>query len=188
MQSQAINWYCVYSSTNWNLTTTLRNRFENALIYFIDVICINLFPIFTAEHVHLNLFPLSIIAIFIRISEYTAGPLSRTSIQLCGYLISNQCLCSLIYSVLDNVPDLHITDGTIHNETITGSMNANAKLLSELTPPVTPDSAPMSIGNSPNFKQQTTFLSSDADTGLLLNKKVCYFIYLNEPSFRSLLW
>lgn len=39
-----------------------------------------------------------------------------------------------------------------------GSLGMNSKLLSDLTPPVTPDSTPMSIGNSPNFKQQTSFL------------------------------
>lgn len=57
-----------------------------------------------------------------------------------------------ILSALDDMPcDLNNTDGT--NDTLT-----NAKLLSNLTPPVTPDSTPMSIGNSPNFKHQTSFL------------------------------
>lgn len=41
-----------------------------------------------------------------------------------------------------------------NDATLTGNLSANAKLLSDLTPPVTPDSTPMSIGNSPNFKQQ----------------------------------
>lgn len=46
-----------------------------------------------------------------------------------------------------------------NTETPTGgsSLSANSKLLSDLTPPITPDSTPMSIGNSPNFKQ-TSFL------------------------------
>lgn len=42
--------------------------------------------------------------------------------------------------------------------TLMSNLNANTKLLSDLTPPVTPDSTPMSIGNSPNFKQQPQFL------------------------------
>lgn len=47
----------------------------------------------------------------------------------------------------------------------TGNLSANSKLLSDLTPPVTPDSTPMSIGNSPNFKQQP-------QSFLLLNQNV----------------
>lgn len=81
-------------------------------------------------------------------------------------------------SVLDDVPDLHVTGGTIHNETITGNLNANAKLLAELTPPVTPDSAPMSIGNSPNFKQQPTFLTTNANISRsIIPKKVCICVW-----------
>lgn len=40
------------------------------------------------------------------------------------------------------------------NDALTNNLSANSKLLVDLTPPVTPDSTPMSIGNSPNFKQQ----------------------------------
>lgn len=45
------------------------------------------------------------------------------------------------------------------------NLSANSKLLSDLTPPVTPDSTPMSIGNSPNFKHQP-------QSFLLLNQNV----------------
>lgn len=63
-----------------------------------------------------------------------------------------------IISVLDDAPcDLNITDGT--NDAL-----ASAKLLSDLTPPVTPDSTPMSIGNSPNFKHQSSFLLNARNT------------------------
>lgn len=39
------------------------------------------------------------------------------------------------------------------------------------TPPVTPDSTPMSLGNSPNIKQQPTFLAV-ARKGLPNNRDV----------------
>lgn len=72
-------------------------------------------------------------------------------------------------SVLSNVPDLDVSSGQLTDELAGGNntTTANAKLLSDFdTPPVTPDSTPMSIGNSPNFKQQPAFMSS------VLNKTV----------------
>lgn len=58
-----------------------------------------------------------------------------------------------------------VASETINDATLTGNLSANAKLLSDLTPPVTPDSTPMSIGNSPNFKQQP-------QSFLLLNQSI----------------
>lgn len=47
------------------------------------------------------------------------------------------------------------TETSSNDATLTAAnLSATSKLLSDLTPPVTPDSTPMSIGNSPNFKQQ----------------------------------
>lgn len=64
-----------------------------------------------------------------------------------------------IYSALDeNVPNPRDSGNEANNDvTLVGSLGTT-KLLSDLTPPVTPDSTPMSIGNSPNFKQQPSFL------------------------------
>lgn len=41
--------------------------------------------------------------------------------------------------------------------TFPANTTPSSKLLSDLTPPVTPDNTPMSIGNSPTFKNQTLF-------------------------------
>lgn len=71
-----------------------------------------------------------------------------------------------ILSTLNDVPDdrKHFDDGTNYDETIivteTGPNNSKLLLTSHLTPPVTPDSTPMSIGNSPNFRQQTSFMTA----------------------------
>lgn len=63
-----------------------------------------------------------------------------------------------IFRALDrNIPNGSDNEANA-DETLVGSLGTNSKLLSDLTPPVTPDSTPMSIGNSPNFKQQTSFL------------------------------
>lgn len=70
-------------------------------------------------------------------------------------------------AVNDVVPDVnrkHFDNGTnFDNGVIADNGSNNSKLLlamSHLTPPVTPDSTPMSIGNSPNFRQQTSFLTA----------------------------
>lgn len=71
-----------------------------------------------------------------------------------------------ILSAVDDVPDdrKHFNDGNNFDETIiateNGPNNSKHLLSSHLTPPVTPDSTPMSIGNSPNFRQQTSFLTA----------------------------
>lgn len=71
-----------------------------------------------------------------------------------------------ILCAVDDVPDgrKHFADGTNYDETIivteTGANNSKLLLSSHLTPPVTPDSTPMSIGNSPNFRQQTSFFTA----------------------------
>lgn len=66
-----------------------------------------------------------------------------------------------IYRTIDDemsIKGINNNDGNETNNDAT--LLGNSKLLSDLTPPVTPDSTPMSIGNSPNFKQQPqTFLS-----------------------------
>lgn len=81
--------------------------------------------------------------------------------------------------MLINVPDLDldVSSGPVNNQSVCANTTANAKLLSDLdTPPVTPDSTPMSIGNSPNFRQQPAFLTS-VNNGLNINKIVseCHF-------------
>lgn len=72
-----------------------------------------------------------------------------------------------------------------NDATLTGNLSANAKLLSDLTPPVTPDSTPMSIGNSPNFKQQPqSFLL--LNQSLVTKKHVRNFLFctiLTSPFF-----
>lgn len=76
---------------------------------------------------------------------------------------------------------MDISSGLLNNQIVSGPNNttANAKLLSDLdTPPVTPDSTPMSIGNSPNFKQQPAFLTN------VLSKTVCTIIYVYNISFK----
>lgn len=65
-----------------------------------------------------------------------------------------------------------------NDATLTGNLSANAKLLSDLTPPVTPDSTPMSIGNSPNFKQQP-------QSFLLLNQSLVTKKHVRISSFYS---
>lgn len=47
--------------------------------------------------------------------------------------------------------------------TLTANITSNAKLLSDLTPPVTPDNTPMSIGNSPTFKMHTPYILISQD-------------------------
>lgn len=66
-------------------------------------------------------------------------------------------ICRTIYddATNKNAGDA-MTMGDITDITLTTT--PNAKLLSDLTPPVTPDNTPMSIGNSPTFKTQTPFL------------------------------
>lgn len=81
-------------------------------------------------------------------------------------------------STLDDVPENSFNDGTFNNDTLTSSIGKNSKFLSDLTPPVTPDSTPMSIGNSPNFRQQTSFLSLSQRNTIAANiKKVCITTY-----------
>lgn len=65
---------------------------------------------------------------------------------------------------------MDVSSGQVNEEIVSGTTTttANTKLLSDLdTPPVTPDSTPMSIGNSPNFKQQPAFMTN------VLIKTVC---------------
>lgn len=77
---------------------------------------------------------------------------------------------------VDDVPDdrKRFDD---YDETIvvteTGPNNSKLLLSSHLTPPVTPDSTPMSIGNSPNFRQQTSFLIAGGARISALAKNVC---------------
>lgn len=66
-------------------------------------------------------------------------------------------MCGFDRSLDRNIPNASDNEAN-GDETLVGSLGTNSKLLSDLTPPVTPDSTPMSIGNSPNFKQQTSFL------------------------------
>lgn len=69
-----------------------------------------------------------------------------------------------------------------NDATLTGNLSANAKLLSDLTPPVTPDSTPMSIGNSPNFKQQpASFLL--LNQSLVTKKNVRIMIIIIDTGF-----
>lgn len=80
-----------------------------------------------------------------------------------------------ILCAVENVPDgrKHFDD---YDETIvvteTGPNNSKLMLSSQLTPPVTPDSTPMSIGNSPNFRQQTSFLTAGGGRISALAKNV----------------
>lgn len=65
-----------------------------------------------------------------------------------------------IYSTIyDDATNKNAGDAMTMNDIndITLTTTPNAKLLSDLTPPVTPDNTPMSIGNSPTFKTQTQF-------------------------------
>ncbi|XP_055313512.1 uncharacterized protein LOC129574902 isoform X2 [Sitodiplosis mosellana] len=59
----------------------------------------------------------------------------------------------ILRAIEDDVSIKGINESS-NDATLMSNLSANSKLLSDLTPPVTPDSTPMSIGNSPNFKQQ----------------------------------
>lgn len=94
-----------------------------------------------------------------------------------------------ILCALDDVPDdrKHFDDGTNYDETIivteTGPNNSKLVLSSHLTPPVTPDSTPMSIGNSPNFRQQTSFLTAGGARISALARNVSIYAILHIITF-----
>lgn len=74
--------------------------------------------------------------------------------------------------------DAAANDTCTNDVTLTAAnLSANSKLLSDLTPPVTPDSTPMSIGNSPNFKHQP-------QSFLLLNQNVITKKHVSDISLR----
>lgn len=83
-----------------------------------------------------------------------------------------------ILCVINDVPahQKQFDDGPNYDKTIivseTGPNNSKHLLSSHLTPPVTPDSTPMSIGNSPNFRQQNSFIIADGARNSVLTRNV----------------